>query len=288
MSRTGHNAQAAASQFAAEYATTDFQEILNDRDIDLVVIATRHDLHTAMALQALQAGKHVLVEKPLALNRQELTLITDYFAQAGGLASSMTTGFNRRFSPCARGVHEVVAKRGNPMVINYSMNAGYLALDHWVHTAEGGGRNVGEACHIYDLFTYLTGSKLKTVTAHSITPATGYYSPRDNFVATITFEDGSVATLTYTAMGSVAYPKENMVIHCDGKTIVMDDYKKLSGYGVELRALNSRVSEKGQKEEIAAVAQVIKNGGEWPIPLWQQVQAMEIAFAVEAELGGNC
>ena len=106
------------------------------------------------------------------------------------------------------------------------MNAGYIPLDHWVQTAEGGGRNRGEACHIYDLFTYLTGARVVDVQAAAIRPATGYYSATDNFVATIRFEDGSVATLTYTALGRSEHPKEQMEVFVDGKVIALDDYRR--------------------------------------------------------------
>jgi predicted dehydrogenase len=122
------------------------------------------------------------------------------------------TGFNRRFSPHTRFIQQIVAQRTNPMIANYRMNAGYIPLDHWVHGPHGGGRNLGEACHIYDLFTALTGSRYVQVSTQRIAPSTGYYSPRDNFVTLITFEDGSVATLTYTALGASSYPKERMEI----------------------------------------------------------------------------
>ncbi|KHD05804.2 hypothetical protein PN36_02785 [Candidatus Thiomargarita nelsonii] len=161
------------------------------------------------------------------------------------------------------------------------MNAGYIPLDHWVHTEEGSGRNIGETCHIYDLFTYLTGSKVIDVTAHAITPTTNHYSRHDNFVATMHFEDGSVATLTYTALGSNKYPKEQMEVYVDGKVLVMNDYQKRDIVGVKAKGIQSKTMDKGQKQELEMFAQAIKQSGECAIPLWQQVQAMEIAFDVE-------
>jgi predicted dehydrogenase len=170
------------------------------------------------------------------------------------------------------------------MILNYRMNAGYIPLDNWVHTAEGGGRNRGEACHIYDLFTYLTASKVVTVDAQAITPTTGHYSRSDNFVATMTFEDGSVATLTYTALGSKDYPKEQLEVFVDGKVLVLEDYKRLTVDGAKAKGIESKLIHKGQKEELEAFASAIQQGGDWPIPLWQQVQATEISFAVAAQL----
>ena len=170
------------------------------------------------------------------------------------------------------------------MIIHYTMNAGYIPLDHWVHTEEGAGRNIGEACHIYDVFNFLTGAKAVSVSASSIQPSGAYYSAKDNFVATVTYDDGSVANLIYTAVGSKDYPKETMEIFFDGKTITLDDYRSMKGYGVKLASIETKGSEKGQLEEIKAFGRVIKNGGESPIPLWQQMQAMQIAFAVEEQI----
>jgi predicted dehydrogenase len=199
----------------------------------------------------------------------------------------LLTGFNRRFSGTARQIKEWVGTRTNPMIINYKMNAGYIPLDHWVHTGEGGGRNRGEACHIYDLFTYLTGSKVTAINAQAITPTTGHYGRTDNFVASLKFKDGTVATLTYVALGAREYPKETMEIFVDGKVITMDDYKRLTLCGGKSKTIESRVSDKGQKEELEAFADCIQQGGEWPIPLWQQVQATKIAIDVEQYLVGN-
>lgn len=287
MSRTGHNAVATAKQFNARYATTDYQQILNDPEVDAILIATRHNLHTVMALNALKAGKHVFLEKPLALTRAELKEIEDFYSSSNTSQPLpvLLTGFNRRFSCYAQHVHGLIRNRSNPMILNYRMNAGYLPPDHWVHTEEGGGRNRGEACHIYDLFTYLTNSKVLSVDARAIKPVSGYYSGKDNFVATMAFKDGSVATLTYTALGSKEYPKERLEIFTDGKVLFLDDYKKLTVSGAKGKGIETKVTDKGQKEELEAFALAIQKGGEWPIPLWQQVQATEIAILVENEIG---
>lgn len=287
ISRTGHNAVATAKQFGALNASTDFEATLEDASIDAVLIATRHNLHAGMVLKALLAGKHVLVEKPLAITQEELDQVNAFYANASGPQPILLTGFNRRFSPHARRIKELVSARTNPMVLNYRMNAGYIPLEHWVHTEEGGGRNIGEACHIYDLFTFLTGSKVTSVTAHAITPKTGYYSATDNFVATLAFADGSVATLTYTALGSRDYPKEQLEVFVDGMTIAMNDFKSLQVTGSKAVGLETKLSEKGQKEELQIFAEAIKTGSEWPIALWEQNQVTEIAISVQRFLSGN-
>lgn len=288
VSRSGHNAQAAARQFGAAYATTDFQAVLTDPEIDAVLISTRHYLHAGMVLAALQAGKHVLVEKPLALSAAEMKEIADFFSAAEDGAPVLLTGFNRRFSAYARRMRDVAAMRSNPMMINYRMNAGHIPLDHWVHGPEGGGRNIGEACHIYDLFTFLTGARVCSVQASSIRPQTGHYSSSDNFVATVSFDDGSLASLTYSALGARECPKEQMDLYVDGKVLVLEDYRRLSVFGAELKQLpQSKTPEKGHLEELTAFAEAIQHGGDWPIPLWQQMQAMDIAFEVESMLKGQ-
>jgi len=287
-SRTGHNASETAKQFAADYSTTDFEEVLRDSDVDMVLIATRHGTHADMAVAALEAGKHVLVEKPLALDGEELDSVLAFYEQRQdeeGLPI-LLTGFNRRFSPFGKRMRELTRDRTNPMVIDYRMNAGYISLDHWVHGDAGGGRNIGEACHIYDLFTYLTDSKVADVDARAITPKTGQYGRRDNFVATMTFEDGSVAKLTYTALGSKDFPKERCEVFVDGRVLALDDYKSLIVSGANDAGVTTQMVEKGQKQEIIELAAAIRKGGQWPIPLWHQEQAMRIALQVDEAIRG--
>jgi predicted dehydrogenase len=287
VSRTGHNAVATARMFGAAYGTTEADQVWQDPEVDAVLIATRHHLHAGLVLAALQAGKHVLVEKPLCLSARELAEVTGWYSAHGDGAPILLTGFNRRFSPYASATRRALAGRSGPLLLDYRMNAGYLPLDHWTQGPEGGGRNIGEACHIYDFATSLIGARVRTVKAAAVMPTTHYYSPRDNFVATCAFEDGSLMTLCYTAMGNRGFPKEQYDLFVDGKVIEMRDYTRLRCYGLRARGLRTAVPEKGQREELGAFVSAIRQGGEWPIPLWEQVQAMEIAFAVEAQLPGK-
>lgn len=285
-SRTGHNAALTAKRFGADYSATDYRQILDDSEVDAVIIATRHDTHAPMALEALQAGKHVLLEKPMALTEDETSGIEAFFVN-NARAPLLLTGFNRRFSPIVEKVAAALASRTNPMIINYRMNAGYLPLDHWVHGQEGGGRNRGEACHIYDLFTYLTQSELASVEARAIVPSTAHYSSSDNFVATMQFKDGSVATLTYTALGATAYAKERMEVFAEGSVFSMDDFRALNVVGQRRESLNLHKSDKGQKNQLRSFAEAIKSGKDWPSPLWQQAQATRIANAIETILSNQ-
>lgn len=280
-SRQGHNASAVAMQFGAGTATTDYAAVLADPEIDAVMIATRHDRHASMTLQALRAGKHVFVEKPLAIRRGALDEIAKFYAAGTGEKPLLMTGFNRRFSPFAVAIAKAAAQRANPMMINCRVNAGYVPRDSWVHGPEGGGRNIGEACHFFDLFLSLIGSKATSVQARAIRPANSYYGANDNFAATIGFADGSVATLTYTALGPSEFPKERVEVFFDGRVCVIDDFKQISVNGARDPQISSARPGKGHREELIAFADAIRNGGDWPIPLWQQIEAMRIAFEVE-------
>ncbi len=285
MSRTGHNALATAKQFSAQYGTTEYQKILDDKQVDAVIITTRHHLHCEMALAALQAGKHVLLEKPLAMSQTELDKIKQFYAAHKDSAPILLTGFNRRFSSYMRKTRELTNSAQGPLMINYRMNAGHIAQDHWVHGPEGGGRNIGEACHIYDVFTYLTDSQVTHVQAQAIQPQSGFYGKNDNFMVNLSFANGSIAHLTYTALGSKDHPKELCDVYVDGKVIQLADYQSLNISGSKAKGLSTKTMEKGQLEELTDFIQAIKQGGEWPIPLWQQLQASQIALDVEAQLG---
>jgi len=165
------------------------------------------------------------------------------------------------------------------------MNAGYIPLDHWVHGPEGGGRNIGEACHVYDLFDFLTGAEETSVQAQAIGADSRHWAGNDNFVATIGYADGSVCTLTYTALGHRNHPKERLEVYAGGRVLSLDDYKSLSvdGGGSGWRSTTVR---KGHTEELEALAHSLREGGPWPISLEQQLQATRISFEVERQLHG--
>lgn len=279
MNRTGHKAKAVAEQYKANYATTNYEDILNDKDVDLVLISTRHDSHAELTLQALKAGKNVFVEKPLAINPEDLDKIKAFYESDTPDKPVLFTGFNRRFSKYTTEIKKYTNKRINPMMIRYRMNAGYIPLDHWVH--EDGGRMVGEVCHIIDLMTSLTNSKIESIGVESITHKTDNYSSSDNKSIILKYADGSVASIEYFAVGNKELAKENMEVHFDGKSIIMDDYKALKGYGVKLSEIKDDISQKGQYEELKALYETIKgNKKEWPIELWDMIQTTEATFLI--------
>lgn len=274
-SRTASNAQGLAQRYGAKLATTNYEEILKNKNIDMVMICTRHNLHADMTIRALRAGKAVFVEKPLALNAEELKQVLEAVRQT---KMPLLVGYNRRFSDYAQEIHAQIIDRVNPIIVNYRMNAGYLPKDHWTQGAEGGGRIIGEGCHILDLFTYFTGSKAETVSVNSISPNTDNVSGSDNCFITVKYEDGSICNLLYTGQGNKDYGKEYCEVFCDGKVYTIDDYKLLKSYGGMVKKIQSASSEKGQYQELVAFYDAIKSGKGYPIPLWQLEQTSRISF----------
>ncbi|MFO1171419.1 MAG: bi-domain-containing oxidoreductase [Hyphomicrobiaceae bacterium] len=284
MSRTGANARAAGMQGGAEYCTTDYDEVLADSQVDLVLIATRHDLHGSMALKALKAGKHVFVEKPLTLDPADLDEIEAFYRENPS-GPVLMTGFNRRFSPAFAAVQTVLGSAPGPLIANYRMNAGHVPADSWLHGPEGGGRNLGEACHIYDLFNALSpGAAVASVQAASINPASAHWQRNDNFVATVAYDNGSVCTLTYTALGAKTYPKERMDVFTQGRVVALDNYKAVEIHGGRHKGWQGRAIDKGQLDELRALAATLRGKAPWPISLDDQLKATRIAFEVERQI----
>ena len=289
VNKRGHNAIQIAKEQNANYASTSIDDILNDNNIDAVIIATRHNTHADLALSALESGKHVLLEKPLALNFEELEKIRKYFSHksSGNFPPLLLTGFNRRFSPHILNLKNNISNRVNPLIINYQINTKPLDYNHWEKTEEGGGRNLGEACHIYDLFTFLTGGKATSINAKSVSVNEGTFDKNENFIATIKFDDGSICNLTYTCIGTSQYPKEIATIYCDGTVYQLNDYLKFDAIGVNSFNLVLPQKDKGHYKELTSFFDAIKNNKNWPIPLWQQIQATEIALEVEKQINGQ-
>ncbi len=277
VSGTGSNATETARQFDADYASTNYQDVLDDPDVDAVLICTRHNLHAQQAMQAAQAGKAIFLEKPMALNQAELDALMAVLEET---QVPFMVGFNRRFSPAARRAQEIIEGRQNPLMILYRMNAGYIAPEHWTQTEEGGGRMIGEACHIFDLFQYLIGAPVVEVNATAIAPQTEHILADDNVSVTLRYEDGSVATLLYSALGSADFGKEYMELYADGKVLVMDDYRSLRVHGSAAKGWMAAAQDKGHFEELRAFAGSLSNRREAPITLESLYQTTKISFLV--------
>jgi len=281
----GHVASRLAKNLNASIAASDPKDVIEDSNVDAVLIGTRHDSHADLVVAALEAGKHVYVEKPLALNEEQLAKIERYYKTNDGCeVPCLVTGFNRRFSPFIEHIAAFISRRTDPLIVSYRMNAGFIPKNHWVQQPEGGGRNIGEACHIYDLFTFLTQSRVESIQAASIKPINSKYCNNDNFAAILSFDDGSICTLAYTALGSTDYPKERLELYVDGTTIVVNDYKELQIIGAKKGKKKVRIPDKGHSAALRRFGETLLKGGDWPIALWEQLQAMRIAFEVERQL----
>ena len=277
-------AKEAAKRFGATYAATDYKDFLDDKNIDLLIVCTRHDLHARLVIEAIKAGKNIFVEKPLCLIQNELEEIKKVYRSASQGSPWLMVGFNRRFSPMIVEVKYILSSRTNPLIVNYRMNAGYIPPSHWIHSKEGGGRNISEACHIYDLFNYLTDNNPVSSTALSIEPKTDHYRSNDNFVATFKYHDGSLCNLIYTALGNDAVPKEQMEIYSDGKIIVLNNYKRLDIFGEKKKNVEFKMPQKGHFEELVEIAKSVQSAKSAPIPFEQLILATQMSFEVEKQI----
>ncbi len=278
-----------AQKYRANIATTDYQVLLNDPKINLIIITTRHNLHAPMVIDALKAGKNVLVEKPLCLTEEELKEITELVQNPTiGYSPTLTVGFNRRFSPFIKTIKSEISERHSPLVINYRMNALYLPPSHWTNTSEGGGKILGEACHLFNLFCYLTNSSASDIQAWGINPLDTFYLATDNFVASLKFKDGSLANLTFTTEGTEKMPKELMEVYSEGSAFVLNDYKELIGYGTKVK-MKTFNPQKGHLEELKELAQALHQR-KWLIP-WKEIEettriSLEVNRQVRQKIGG--
>jgi predicted dehydrogenase len=236
-----------------------------------------------MVLESLQAGKHTFVEKPLCTKQEELNAIKKFYSSRlespKQEAPLLMVGFNRRFSPYAKEVKKRVTDRINPLFLHYRMNAGYLSLDHWVHGEEGGGRIIGEACHVIDLFSFLTESSVRSFNTARLNPTTASVDSSDNMTITLEYMDGSLATLDYFAVGSSQLSKELLEVHFEGKSIIVDDYRCIHGFGIQVTDIKHASPAKGHLEEMELLAEcILGKKDKWPIPCESIVETTELTF----------
>jgi predicted dehydrogenase len=287
VSRSGTQGSNFARDHQVEVLATDLDAVLVDPAFHLVVIATRHHEHADQVVRSLAAGKHVFVEKPLAISWEDLARVVDAYSSRREPVLLMV-GFNRRFSPALQALKMQLEGRRSPLVVQYRLNAGYLPLDHWVHGAHGGGRNVGEACHMYDVFRFLTGAAAQSVDAASIDPGALPYRRDDNFVATVTYADGSVATLTYTALGPKSgLGKEHITVFCDGEAFIVDDFKKLTKASDGSVLWQGGEPDKGHLEELSRFGDAIATGGPALISFDELVETSAVALHVDDLIHGR-
>lgn len=258
----GLSAKTLANKFKANYATSDYNEILKDDGVKLVLITTRHNMHASMTLASLEAGKHVFVEKPLALSLDEVEEIS---AKAIEKDLSVVVGFNRRFSPHMVKIKKALGENGGAMNIVATMNAGFIPSEVWVHDMQvGGGRIIGEACHYVDLMVYLTGSRVTSVCMNSMGKSPEENT--DNASILLKFENGALGTINYFSNGSKSYSKERIEVYSQERTFVCDNFRLTKGYGASGFGKLKTKQDKGHMEQFSQLSEFAKKGGEPIIP----------------------
>ncbi|MDO9545752.1 MAG: bi-domain-containing oxidoreductase [Pelolinea sp.] len=278
----GLNAQHSARKFGFSFAGSSEESILNNKDIDLVAILTQHDDHARLVKDCLHSGKHVFCEKPLALNKEQLITIIPELQKK--VHPYLTVGFNRRFASFSKHLKSFFSNRTEPMYANYRVNAGFIPTSHWLHDPlKGGGRLIGEGCHFIDYLIFLFGQTPESVQTRSL-PNLGKYT-NDNFLITLMFPDGSIGTITYLSNGNKALGKEYLEVFCEGKTGILDDFRKLQLFGKSIdkkRALFTQ--DKGHTASLNAFVKTITQKGEPPISYSELISTAYVTLGCDQSL----
>ncbi|MFV0501419.1 MAG: bi-domain-containing oxidoreductase [Bacteroidales bacterium] len=270
----GLSAKMMAKKGGIAVATSDYKSILSDSEIDTVMITTRHNLHASMTVESLEAGKNVFVEKPLCLNNDELNKIISIKEKSDN-SPMLVVGFNRRFAPLAIKMKKLLGE--GPKNIIATMNPGFIPPEVWVHDLEiGGGRIIGEACHYIDLCTFIAGSKVKAVCMNSM--GVNPQENTDNVSIILKYENGTNAVINYFANGSKSYSKERIEAYNQEKTLIIDNWRKLSGFGVKGFSMMTTKMDKGHKAQFKLLVDSVSKG-EPIIPFDEIVNTTKASFA---------
>ena len=274
-------AKSLAKRFKIANATSDHQMIFQDKNVDTVMVITRHDVHAKLVIESLKAGKNVFVEKPLALNLEQLNEIIQAYttpSHALTFSPSLTVGFNRRFAPLAQKMKSLLGNSDAPMNIVATMNAGYILPEVWVHDIEvGGGRIIGEACHFIDLCTYFSGSRVKAVCMNALGKQPNENT--DNASILLKYENGTNAVINYFANGSKSYSKERLEVFSQERVLIMDNWRKLKGYGFKNFSSKSSSQDKGHTNQFNLLVERIQQGGGPLIPFDEIINTTKASFA---------
>ena len=286
---SGLSGRHAGEKSGFEYCTTDYQELLADPEIDLIFVLTRHGSHAQLVIEALKAGKHVFVEKPLAINLGQLKAITKAYHDIEGkpheLQPILFVGFNRRFAPFTRWLKERFRNIREPLAVHCTINAGTVPADHWVHDPEqGGGRIIGESCHFVDLIQFLTGSVPIRVYAESLDSEA--YRPSDNVVITLQMANGAIGSIAYVSGGDKAYPRERVEMFGGRAVGVIENFKAATFVQAGRRKrLRSWLSvDRGHKAEMEALLSAIRHGGDPPVAVEEYLYTTLATLAAEKSL----
>lgn len=284
---SGASAGIAARKHGVALATSDSDVVLNDAEVSAVVIATRHDSHADLVCGALGAGKHVFVEKPLALSLDDLARIQRVYESAVAKNATppvLMVGFNRRFSPHARRMKSLLAEVAEPKCFVMTVNAGEITGDHWTQDRDvGGGRVIGEACHFIDLLRFLAGKAISATQVSVMGPSAGMRVRDDKVTVTLGFADGSIGTVHYFANGHKGFPKERLEVFCAGRTLQLDNFRKLAAWGWPgFSSLRLWRQDKGQQGCVDAFVAAAAGRAPAPIPFGEIVEVSRVAIEAAA------
>lgn len=297
---TGMNGAETGKKEGFAFATTDYKQILEDTDINTVFITTRHNTHARFVIEALTAGKHVFVEKPLCLTQAELEKVLSFKVLSSKKNTEkqppntsnlkpktakaeplLMVGYNRRFSPHATMIRDYFKDRRTPMMVNYRVNAGIIPPDVWIQDpAVGGGRIIGEVCHFIDFASFVIGSRPMEVQAMCVDTANASLVAADNVSISIRYRDGSVAQIVYVAVGAADLAKEHCEVFADESVAVMDDFRSTVCMGKRGKKKLKGKQAKGFAEEISAFLNAVRQGGPAPISFTSLVQTTSCTFAI--------
>ena len=283
-SNGGPNTAHTARKFDFQGITTDPAALFEDNEINTIVVATRHNSHVSYASQALTAGKHVFVEKPLAISRDELQNLESLFSKTEphAAASLLMVGFNRRFSPHAIKIKSLLSNVKEPKSIIMTVNAGSIPKDNWVHDSEvGGGRILGEGCHFIDLLRFLIGFPISSVIAMGMGEKPGDGIADDKATFTLGFADGSFGTVHYLSNGHKSFPKERLEIFCSNRILQLDNFITLRAFGWPgFRKMSLRRQDKGNQACVAKFIDAVQSGKPSPIPFEEIVEVTRASFDI--------
>ena len=272
--RNSAAAKHGAQRFGAAEAVTDYRRLLEDDGVNAIFVVVGHHLHAKFVTEALEAGKHVFVEKPLALDIEGLDAVT---AAAGRAPDRhVIVGYNRRFSAHTKKMRSLLASRSGPLCMNMTVNAGEIPAEHWTQDPErGGGRIIGEGCHFIDLLSYLADSPVVTVSASMV--GQGPAVREDKISIVLGLADGSIGTVNYFSNGPRTYPKETLELFFDGRALRMDNFRATKGYGISgFSRMKSPRQDKGHATEIAAFVDRLRQGGE-PLMAFDRLRNVSLA-----------
>ncbi len=279
-SSKGLSSTTLAKKYGIVNSSTDYKQVLQDPEVDAVLITTRHNQHAAMVIEGMNAGKHVFVEKPLAITEDQLNTIIQSYNHSieTGSGASIMVGFNRRFAPFVIKAKRLIASSDSPLNVIATMNAGFIPQDVWVQDMEtGGGRIIGEACHYVDLISYLTGSKVESVYMNAL--GTSPSANTDNAIITLIYENGSQGVINYFSNGSKSYSKERIEVFGSGKTVIIDNFREMRGYGIKGFKKEKGKQDKGHYNQFKEYLNFLRNGGEPLIPFDSIVNTTKATFA---------